>query len=104
MSLLDVEEFRTGILNAGARLASLVVVEYTNACLVNDALFGVTEVVKCYGLKGQGVTSWESSAHDELLATESVREVSDCVVFIDNLCKFCVVHLNFFIGYFAGGD
>ena len=45
MSPLDVEEFRTGILDAGARLADLVVVEYPNACLVKDALFGMTEVV-----------------------------------------------------------
>ena len=96
MSLLDVEEFRMGILNAGARLASLVVVEYPNACLISDELFGVTEVVECYGLKGQWVMSWASSACDELLATDSVRKVSGCVVFIDNLCKFCVVHLTFF--------
>ena len=45
MSLLDVKEFCTGILDAGARLADLVVVEYPNACLVKDALFGMTEVV-----------------------------------------------------------
>ena len=81
-----------------------MVVEYPNARLVNNALFGVTEVVECYGLKGQWVTAWVSSAHDEFLATDSVREVSGCVVFIDNLCKFFVVHLTFVKGYFAGGD
>ena len=86
------------------RLASLVVVEYPNARLVNNALFGVTEVVECYGLKGQWVTSWGSTAHDEFLATDSVRKVSGCVVFIDNLCKFHVLQLTFFIGYFAGID
>ena len=37
MSPLDVEEFCTDILDAGAQLASLVVVEYPNACLVEDA-------------------------------------------------------------------
>ena len=42
MSPLDVEEFRTDILDAGARLSDLVVVQYPNACLVDDALFGVT--------------------------------------------------------------
>ena len=64
MYLLDVEEFQKGILDAGARLASLVVVEYPNACLFNNALFGVTEAVECYGLKGQWVTSWASSTHN----------------------------------------
>ena len=83
MCLLDVEEFQTGILNAGARLASLVVVEYPDACLVDNALFGVTEVVECYGLKGQWVMSQASSAHNEFLATDSVREVSGCVAYID---------------------
>ena len=69
MSPLDVEEFRTGILDAGARLASLVVVDYPNARLVDDALFGVTEVVECYGLKGQWVTSSARSDNNEFLAT-----------------------------------
>ena len=104
MSLLDAKEFQTGILYAGARLASLVVVDYPNACLINNALFGVMEVVECYGLKGRWVTSWASSAHNEYLATDTIREVSGCVVFIDNLCKFCVVHLTFVKDYFVGGD
>ena len=95
MSPLDAEEFRTGIIDAGARLASLVVVEYPNARLVDDALFGVTEVVECYGLKGQWVTSWASSARNEFLATDSVREVSGCVAYIDMSCEFHVVHFYF---------
>ena len=52
-------------IDAGARLADLVVVEYPNASLVDDALFGVTEAVECYGLKVQWVTSWASSAHND---------------------------------------
>ena len=35
----DIEEFRTEILDAGARLADLLVVEYPKASLVDDALF-----------------------------------------------------------------
>ena len=104
MSLLDVEEFRNSIIDAGARLADLVVVEYPNARLVDDALFGVTEVVECCGLKGQWVTSWASSAHNEFLATNSVREVSGCVSYIDMSYEFRVVHLYCFIGCLAGGD
>ena len=77
------------------RLASLVVVEYPNTRLVNNALFGVMEVVECFGLKGQWVTSWASSAHDELLATDRVPEVSGCVAYINMSCKFCVVHFYF---------
>ena len=92
MSLLDVEEFGTCIIDAGARLADLVVVEYPNARLVDDALFDVTEVVECFGLKGQWVTYWASSVRNEFLATDSVREVSGCVAFIGVSCKFCVVH------------
>jgi hypothetical protein len=95
MSPLDVEEFRTCIIDAGARLADLVVVKYPNASLVEDALFGVTEVVECYGLKGQWVTSWASSAHNEFLVTDSVREVSGCVAYIDMSCEFRVVHFYF---------
>ena len=88
MSLLDVEEFRTGILDTVARLASLVVMEYPNARLIDNSLSGVTEVVKCYGLKGQWVTSWASSAHNEFLATDSVRKVSVCVAFIGVTARF----------------
>ena len=95
MSPLDVKEFRTGILDAGARLASLVVVEYPNARLVNNALFGVTEVVECYGLKGQWVTSWGSSAHNEFMATDSVHKVSGCVAIIGMSCEFSVDHCYF---------
>ena len=51
LSPLDVEDFCTGILDSGALLASLVVVEYPNACLVDNALFGVKKVVECFGLK-----------------------------------------------------
>ena len=104
LSPLDVKKFCTCILDTGAQLASLVGVEYPNARLVDDALFGVTEVVECYGLKGQWVTSWASSAHNEFLATDSVCKVSGCVAFIDMSCEFCVVHFYFFTGFLAGGD
>ena len=79
---------RVLFLDAGARLADLVVVEYPNARLVDNALFGVTEVVECFGLKGQWVTSWATSAHNEFLATDSVREVSGCVAFIGMTTRF----------------
>jgi hypothetical protein len=95
MSLLDIEEFRTDIVNAGARLTDLVVVEYPNAHLVNDALFAVTEIVECFGLKGQWVTSWASSARNEFLATESVCEVGDCVAVIVMTAKFVLLTFSF---------
>jgi hypothetical protein len=88
MSVLDIEEFCTDILDAGARLADLLVVEYPKASLVDNALFGVTEVVECFGLEGLWVTSWVSSAHDEFLATNNVREVSGCLAFIGMNAKF----------------
>ena len=92
LSPVDVEEFRTVMLDAGTRLASLLVVEYSNADLVGDALFGVTDVLECYSLKGKWVTSWASSAHYEFLATDSVREVSGCVAFFDMTQESRVVH------------
>ena len=95
LSPLDAEEFRAEIINAGARLADLVVVPYPNARLVDDALFGVTEVVECYGLKGQWVTSWASSAQNELLATDSVREVSGCVAVIGMTANFVLLKFSF---------
>ena len=88
MSPLDAEEFCSEITNAGARLADLVVVDYPNARLVEDALSAVTEIVECFGLKGRWVTSWASSAHDEFLATNSIREVSGCVAFIGMTARF----------------
>ena len=88
MSPLDVEEFRADIVDAGACLADLVVVPYPNARLVNDALFGVTEIVECFGLKGRWVTSWASSARNEFLVTDSVCKVSGCVAFIGMTAKF----------------
>ena len=94
MSPLDVEEFRTDIVDAGARLADLVVVPYPNAHLVDDALFAVTEIVVCFGLKGRWVTSWASSARKEFLATDSVREVSGCVAFIGMTAKFVLFTLS----------
>ena len=53
MSPIDVEEFCAEIIDAGAWLADLVVVPYPNARLVGNALFGVTEIVECFGLKGR---------------------------------------------------
>jgi hypothetical protein len=88
LSPINVEEFRTEILDAGTRLADLLVVEYPKASLVDNALFGVTEVVECFGLEGRWVTSWASSAHDEFLATNNVREVSGCLAFIGMNAKF----------------
>jgi ABC-type taurine transport system ATPase subunit len=88
MSPEDVEEFRTDIVDAGSRLADLLVVPYPDAHLVDDALFAVTEIVKCFGLEGRWVTSWASSARKEFLATASVREVSGCVAFIGMTANF----------------
>ena len=91
----DVEEFCVEILDAGAWLADLVVVEYPNACLVDNAFFGVKEVVECFGLKGRWVTSWASSARNEFLATESVCEVGDCVAVIVMTAKFVLLTFSF---------
>ena len=88
MSPLDAEEFCAEITNARARLADLLVVPYPNAPLVNNALFSVTEIVECFGIKGQWVTSWENSARNEFLETNSVREVSGCVAVIGVTARF----------------
>jgi hypothetical protein len=82
MSPNDVAEFWADIIDAGARLADLVDVKYPDAHLVDDALFAVTEIVECFGRKGQWVTSLASSAGNDFLATDSVRKVSGCVAFI----------------------
>ena len=100
----DIEEFCTEILDAGARLADLVVVEYPNARLVNNTLFAVTEVVEFYGLKGRWVTSWASSARNEFLATNGVREVSICVAVLCVICKVRVAHVYFVIDYISGSN
>jgi len=89
LSPIDVEEFRTGILDAGTRLAKVLAVEYPKASLVNDALFAVSKAVKCYGLEGRWVTSWASSARNEFLTTNGVREVSGCVALTGMTAKFC---------------
>ena len=91
MSPDDVEEFRADIIEAGARLADLVIVKYPDARLVDDALFAVTEIVECFGLKGRWVTSWASSARNEFLAANSVREVSGCVAVIGMTARFVVL-------------
>ena len=85
---LNAKEFCAEITNAGAWLADLVVVEYPNARLVDDALSAVTEIVECFGLKGWWVTSWACSARNEFLATDSVCEVSGCVAFIGMTARF----------------
>ena len=94
LSPIDVEEFRTEILDAGTRLADLLVVEYPKASLVDNALFGVTEVLECFGLEGRWVTSWASSARDEFLATNHVRKVSGCLVFIGMNARFMLFTLR----------
>ena len=91
------------LLTLGRGLADLVVVAYPNARLVDNALFGVTEIVECFGLKGQWVTSWATSAHNEFLATDSVRKVSGCVAFIGMTTRFVLLMIRF-IDYLAGGD
>ena len=93
---IDAEEFRAEIINAGARLADLVVVEYPNARLVDDAVFAVTEIVECFGLEGRWVTSWASSDRTEFLETDSVREVSGCVAFIGMTAKFVLLTVHFY--------
>jgi hypothetical protein len=100
----DIEEFRTEILDAGARLADLLVVEYPKASLVNNALFGVTDIVKCFGLEGWWVTTWANSARTEFLATNDVREVSSCVTVLCGICKVRVAHDYFVVDYIAGSD
>jgi hypothetical protein len=87
----------------GARLADLVFVKYPDAHLVNDALFAVTEIVECYGLKGQWVTSLASSAGNEFLANDSVRKVSCCVAFIGESASFVLFTFSFVIDCLAGG-
>ena len=79
MSPDDIDNFRADIIEAGVRLADLVDVPYPDPHVVDDALFAVTDIVKCHGLKGRWVTSWASSARKEFLATESVRKVSRCM-------------------------
>ena len=100
----DIEEFCTEILDAGARLADLLVVEYPKASLVDDALFGVTDIVKCFGLEGRWVTTWANSARTEFLATNDVREVSSCVTVLCGICKVRVAHDYFVVDYIAGSD
>ena len=92
LSPVDVDKFRTVMLDAGTWLASLLVDEYPNAGLVDNALFGVMDVVEFYSLKEKWVTSWASSAHNEFLATDIVRKVSGCVAYFNMTCEFCVVH------------
>ena len=91
MAPVDVDEFRTDIVHAGARLANLIVAPFPKARLVEDALFAVTEIVKCYGLMGRWVTSRASGAHGEFLATDSVCEVSGCLAFSGMNAKFVLL-------------
>ena len=92
LSPVNFKEFRTGILEAGTRLASLLTVEYPSADLVSDALYGVTEVVEVYSMKGKWVTSWASSARNDILVTSCICEVSGSVTFLYMTCKSCVVN------------
>jgi len=92
LSPVDVEEFRTGILEAGTRLASLLTVEYPSADLASDALYGVTEVVEAYSMKGKWVMSWASSARNVFSVTFGIQEVSGSVTFFDMTCKSRVAH------------
>ena len=83
MSPVDVEEFRTNILEAGTRLASLLTVEYPDADLVSAALYNVSEAVEDFSMKGKWVTSWASSAK--------------------KTCEPCVSNSKFSLDYLAGG-
>ena len=105
LSPADVEEFRTDILEAGMQLASLLEVEYPSAGLVDDALWGVTEVVECYSMKGKWMMSWASSAHNDFLATLGIREVSGCVTFFGTTFESCVLLTRLsFVDYLEGSD
>jgi hypothetical protein len=78
-------------------------VEYPKASLVDNALFGVTEIVKFFGLEGRWVTSYASSDCTEFLATDRVRKVSGCVAFIGMTAKFVLLTVHF-LDYLAGGN
>ena len=100
----EADEFRTEIVDAGTRLAELLVVEYPKASLVDNALFGVTDIVKCFGLEGRWVTSWANSDRTEFPATNDVRKVSSCVTVLCGICKVRVAHGYFVVDYIAGSD
>ena len=76
MSLVNVKEFRTDILEAGTRLSSMFKVEYPDADLISAALYDVSEVVENFSMKGKWVTSRASSAKNDFLMTLGIREVS----------------------------
>ncbi len=79
----DVCAFRAAILDTGSVLSGLVGAEFPSSGTVSDALYAVTSAVAKYGLQGNWVTSWASSAQDEFLVTSEVREVSAGVPFFD---------------------
>ena len=54
LSPMDVDEFRTVILEARTRLASLLTVEYFSADLVSDALYNVRRLWRCTACRGNG--------------------------------------------------
>ena len=76
LSPVDVEDFRTDILEAGTRPASMLKVEYPDSDLVSAALYGVSEVVEDFSMKGKWVTFWASSAKNYFLVTLVIHEVS----------------------------
>jgi hypothetical protein len=100
---IDVEEFRTGILDAGTRLAEVLAVEYPKTSLVDNALFAMSKIVECYGLEGRWVTSWASSARNEFLMPNEVREVSSCVALTGMTAKSCFSWF-YFLDYRAGSN
>ena len=104
LSLVDVEEFRTGIPGAGTGLAPLLKVEYPSADLDSATLCDESEVVEGYSMTGKWVTSWASSAKNDFLVTLCIREVSGSGPFLIWPASFVYLTRISFVEYLAGGD
>ena len=81
-----------------------VCLEYPSADLASAALYGVTEVVEGYSLKGKWVMSWASSAKNDFLVTLCIREISGSAPFLIRLTSFVLLTRISFVEYLAGGD
>ena len=92
------------MLGAGMVLTPLLTVEYPSADLSSAALYGVTEVVEGYSLKGKWVTSWASSAKNVILVTFCIHEVSGRVPFLIWPTSLVFLIRISFVEYLAGGD
>ncbi len=74
----DVNEFCSGLIEKGGRLAAVIAPDYPDAEHVREEIRDVLDTVETYEVVGKWVTSVTYCSGEEFVTTQEIRSVSIC--------------------------